>query len=106
MKIDPKFDTPAVSGIPAVGAKNVREAPAQSATTAQGGGTPAPAQDTVDLSRAGAAISGLDGSADFDGAKVESIRQAIREGRFSVNAEAIADRLIAEATALLGPRSH
>lgn len=63
--------------------------------------------DAVSLSSAAASMSGLDaGAGDFDANKVEAIRQAIREGRFTVNAEAIADRLIAEATALLGPRSH
>lgn len=104
MKIDSNFDSPAVSGTPAVQAKTVRDAAARPAP-----GSPAatpPTQDRVELSAAGATISGLDGAGDFDKAKVESIRQAIREGRFSVNADAIADRLLAEAKALLGPRSH
>lgn len=39
--------------------------------------------------------------ADFDSRKVEAIALAIREGRFQVNAEAIADRLIANARELL-----
>ena len=43
--------------------------------------------------------------ADFDAEKVERIAQAIREGRFQVNAEAIADQLIANAQELL-PKSH
>lgn len=64
------------------------------------------AEDKATLSTAGAQISALAGSDDFDHAKVDAIRQAIREGRFSVNAEAIADRLIYEASALLGPRTH
>jgi negative regulator of flagellin synthesis FlgM len=43
------------------------------------------------------------GRADFDAEKVERIAQAIREGKFTVNAEAIADRLIANAQELLPP---
>lgn len=40
--------------------------------------------------------------AEFDAAKVERITQSIAEGRFKVNAEAIADKLIANAQELLG----
>jgi negative regulator of flagellin synthesis FlgM len=43
-------------------------------------------------------------SGSFDSAKVESIAQAIREGRFTVNADAIADKLIDNAEELLGRR--
>jgi len=63
------------------------------------------ATDQVDLSAAGARIGMPDGASDFDSAKVDAIRQAIRDGKFSVNAGAIADRLIADATSLLGPRT-
>lgn len=63
------------------------------------------ATDQVDLSAAGAQIGALDGTPDFDSAKVDAIRQAIRDGKFNVNAGAIADRLIADATSLLGPRT-
>lgn len=38
-------------------------------------------------------------------AKVDAIRRAIREGRFAVNAEAIADRLIDDARALMTRRA-
>lgn len=74
--------------------------------TTAAAGTAGAAEDKATLSAAGAQISALAGSPDFDQAKVDAIRQAIREGRFSVNAEAIADRLIYEASALLGPRTH
>jgi len=66
--------------------------------------TVARAGDQVAVSAAGAGLNTLSGSQDFDAKKVDAIRQAIREGRFTVNADAIADRLIADATALLGPR--
>jgi negative regulator of flagellin synthesis FlgM len=43
---------------------------------------------------------------EFDSEKVNRIAQAIREGRFTVNAEAIADKLITNAQELLGRTSH
>jgi negative regulator of flagellin synthesis FlgM len=43
-------------------------------------------------------------SAPFDSARVEEIKAAIREGRFKVNAEVVADRLIQSLKELLGPR--
>lgn len=65
-------------------------------------GAAAKTTDRVDVSAAGAQLNS--GGADFDQAKVDEIRQAIRENRFQINARAIADRLIADAAALLGPR--
>jgi len=44
--------------------------------------------------------------ASFDAAKVERIANAIREGRFEVNAGAIANKLIANAQELLGRSSR
>lgn len=41
------------------------------------------------------------GNAPVDNAKVAAIKQAIAEGRFSINADAIADRLINSAQELL-----
>jgi len=40
----------------------------------------------------------------FDAAKVQRITQAISEGKFSVNAEAIADKLLSNAQDVLGSR--
>lgn len=73
-------------------------------------GTAAPAAavaatDQVAVSAAGTQLGAL-ASSDFDSKKVDAIRQAIREGRFTVNPEAIADRLIADAAALVSPRGH
>ena len=49
-----------------------------------------------------------DNNGEFDAEKVQRIAQAIREGRFTVNAEAIADKLIANAQELLSgkPSTH
>jgi len=54
------------------------------------------------------ALAGTEASraADFDSEKVERIAQAIRDGKFQVNAEAIADQLIANAQELLPKSSH
>ena len=45
--------------------------------------------------------SSLSGPA-FDRAKVEQIKQAIRDGTLSVNAEVVADKMLASAQDLLG----
>lgn len=47
-----------------------------------------------------------EGAADFDAVKVARISQAMRDGRFSVDAGAIADKLIANARVLLCRSSH
>jgi negative regulator of flagellin synthesis FlgM len=51
---------------------------------------------TVESLRAGSA------SADFDAEKVAKMQQAIANGTFQVNAEVIADKLIANAQEVLG----
>jgi negative regulator of flagellin synthesis FlgM len=57
----------------------------------------------VELSSAAALLAQQD-SAEFDAAKVERIAQAIRDGQFEVNAEAIADKLLANTREMLTPR--
>lgn len=54
----------------------------------------------VRLSAASAALTAQDPAVDM--ARVQEIRQAIAEGRFEINAAAIADRLISTARELLG----
>jgi negative regulator of flagellin synthesis FlgM len=56
----------------------------------------------VQLSDAAATLmSGAD-AAEFDAAKVERISQAIADGSYKVNADVIADKLIANAQEVLG----
>lgn len=101
IKIGSTFNAPPVTDAVTPGGAGTARATAAAAKATHGA-----AEDKATLSTAGARISALASSDDFDHAKVDAIRQAIREGRFSVNAEAIADRLIDEASALLGPRTH
>ncbi|MFT7774857.1 flagellar biosynthesis anti-sigma factor FlgM [Roseateles sp.] len=51
-----------------------------------------------------ASSGGDDGS--FDAAKVERISKAISEGKFTVNANAIADKLVANAQELVSARAN
>lgn len=68
------------------------------------GGQPAQAEASaqVELSSTATQLSGLAADATFDAAKVDRIAQAIRDGQFKVDPEAIADKLIANAEELLG----
>ena len=65
----------------------------------QGPATPAAAQDKVEITTASAQLVQLEKMlADVgivDAARVESIKQAIAEGRFRVDSEVVADRLLA-----------
>ncbi len=56
----------------------------------------------VALSKAATALTSPSADSSFDAKKVERIAQAIRDGKFHVNAEAIADKLIVNAQELLG----
>lgn len=81
---------------------NVPAAPERKATGATNAAAEASAQ--VQLSPAAAGLSGADPT--FDSEKVERIAQAIRDGKFTINAEAIADKLIVNAEELLGRKSN
>ena len=67
---------------------------------------PAPsAQVAISNTAKLAASSGSDDGS-FDAAKVSRISQAISEGKFTVNANAIADKLVANAQELLSARAN
>lgn len=57
-------------------------------------------------STASTLISGSGASGDFDAEKVARIAQAIGDGKFEINAEKIADRLIANAHEVLNKPPH
>jgi negative regulator of flagellin synthesis FlgM len=67
---------------------------------------PAEVSAKVELSAAASLLAAEGNTADFDAEKVERIAQAIRDGKFQVDAEAIADKLIAHTRELIAPRSH
>lgn len=58
----------------------------------------------VHLSELAAQLQSSAAPTTFDAGRVSEIKQAIAEGRFTINAEAIAERLIASASELLGSR--
>lgn len=66
----------------------------------------AEASAKVALSPAASSLSVATGDVAFDTAKVERIAQAIRDGKFKVDAEVIADRLIVNAEELLGRKPN
>jgi negative regulator of flagellin synthesis FlgM len=67
-----------------------------------GSASSAPASAQVELSATASLLSQGGTDPTFDAAKVERIAQAIKDGKFKVNPEAIADKLIANAQELLG----
>jgi len=93
----------------AVGADKPSAAQTGRATagSAQGGSVavgakPAPeASAKLELSSNAKLLSGVAENGDFDSAKVERITQAIADGKFTINANVIADKLIANAQEML-----
>lgn len=76
--------------------------PAEQATQAVGAAAPE-ASSTVSLSSAASSLTSTSSAgADFDADKVKRISDAIENGSFKVNPEAIADKLIANAREVLG----
>ena len=58
----------------------------------------------VALSQAASVLASVSADPTFDAAKVERIAQAIRDGKFTINADTIADKLIVNAEELLSRR--
>lgn len=65
------------------------------------GKTQPPPGSDVHLSTLSANLSTVDDGQVFDAERVSEIKQAISDGRFTINAGAIADRLIASAKELV-----
>jgi negative regulator of flagellin synthesis FlgM len=69
-------------------------------------GNAAAASTQVELSSAATTLGADSADGSFDSEKVTRIAQAIRDGKFKVNPEAIADKLISNAQELLGKTSR
>ena len=88
-------------------APRTRPSARRKATAGRGAGTsgtaarPEPSAK-VELSPAAALLSRAEADGTFDAQKVERLAEAIRDGSFQVDAEAIADKLLANAQELLG----
>ncbi|WP_370262934.1 flagellar biosynthesis anti-sigma factor FlgM [Limnobacter sp.] len=93
MKINGKFDSGSVDKLikPQGGGRST----ASAATEAAG-------SESAVAKFSGKASEVAQLGAPMDAAKIESIRQAIANGEFKVNAEAVADGVISDARALLG----
>lgn len=74
-------------------------APSTSKTSSTG-------KDDVQLSALSAQLSAVDDEQSFDAGRVSEIKQAIADGRFTINAGAIADHLIASARQLVDSQRH
>ncbi len=66
------------------------------------GAQQAESASSVQLSSTATSLRSDAAAPEFDAAKVERMKQAIANGSFAVNAEVIADKLIANAQELLG----
>jgi len=89
---------PSSLNVPAAGAGAVSD---RAATPKATGDAATPVTGaSVRLSELSAQLTGPVPGTEFDQSRVEAIKQAIAEGRLSVNADAVADRLIANALAL------
>jgi negative regulator of flagellin synthesis FlgM len=98
MKVGPFESKPAV---PAVTSE--RKGAAAQAELGAAAGVPSA---RVELSPAASALSAAVADPTFDAAKVERLAQAIRDGKFEVNADVIADKLISNAQELLARNSR
>ena len=94
---------------PSVGGLDESKATGSASARSGSNGAAAPAAtsgtDTIHLSALSAQLSALGASlstgSEFDRAKVEAIKEAIRDGRLTVNADVVAERMLATALAMI-----
>ncbi len=102
MKIGNPADKPA--GVGPVGP--ARNQPAETAKAPEKTGNTTDPSAKVELSNTAASLLSTGANSEFDADKVARITQAISDGKFEINAEKIADRLIANANEVLGKAQH
>lgn len=82
--------------------------PARTDTTPAGSSEAARGSATVNINPVASQLQALEGrlaqEPAVDAARVAEIREAIREGRFAINPEAIADKLVASVKELLADK--
>lgn len=98
MKVDSSSSDSYIGSV-AGGPQKAAQAPTGAEAVAASG-TPQPGV-TVTLSSGVQAASSSNGSDVFNAEKVEAMKQAIASGTFQVNAEAIADKMLANAAEML-----
>ena len=100
MKIGSPAEMPAAPAAATTSAtQSAPRSPAEAAAAPQA--TEASAQVALSSTATKLLSEGQVASSDFDSAKVERIASAIDKGEFTINAEAIADKLIANAAEVL-----
>ncbi|MDB5847286.1 MAG: flagellar biosynthesis anti-sigma factor FlgM [Rhodoferax sp.] len=102
MKIGQTPELP-VPGTPAAPKKATQEQKAAPTSVAQEGVRASTAGASVSVSTLARSLETADRSVggDFDNVKVDAIRTAIKEGTYKVNPEAIADKLLSNASEML-----
>jgi len=100
-----KIGNPAEKATGVAPASNTRTQPGESAK-AQEAAAVVKEETKVELSKTAASLLSTGTSSDFDAEKVARITQAITDGKFEINADKIADRLIANAQEVLSKSQH
>lgn len=92
MKIDTSVKSPVSTGVKETASRSAKAGATSSASKN------APTQDSVQITSLSSQLQAMEGSMDnvpvVNSAHVEAIKQAISEGRFKINPEAIADGLL------------
>ena len=99
MKIGNPIDMPAVTG--GSGAAAPRPGVGEAGGTGKPAATAGATGESATVKLSSTAASLMSGTPEFDVEKVNAIRQAIADGTYKIDAEAIADKLIANARELL-----
>ncbi|WP_085316799.1 flagellar biosynthesis anti-sigma factor FlgM [Derxia lacustris] len=91
----------------AFSSEGMAQAKAKTKSSADAGKT-APGGESVKLSSLSSTLKSVEADIKepaFDSAKVESIKQAIRDGKFEVDSSAVADKLISGVSDMLARKS-